>query len=304
MRSSVGMISNRLLSICAGAAAFALTLLGFLLLGTINQQVVASLFIGLFALAVVRLAAERPNSAQAQAMAALGERLLAVDHGDLTSPAPEMLRREVPALAAAVDALFEQVRSTLDDAHALAMYDPVTALPNRIHFRREAERILKACKPGEGAALLFIDLDGFKEVNDRYGHAHGDQVLIMVANRLRVVAKAETEAEILTPPLLARLAGDEFTMLLPGVCASAEAERVAGRALAALAEPFRIGKQVSRLSGSIGIALGPGHGAELTELMKAADLAMYEAKAGGRSRACLYGASSEAHRTPRLARVS
>lgn len=304
MRTSVGMISNRLLPLCAGAAAFALTLLGFLLLGTIDQQVVASLFIGLFALAVVRLAAERPNSAQAQAMAALSERLLAVGRGDLVSPAPESLRREVPAVAAAVEALFEQVRSTLDDAHALAMYDPVTALPNRIHFRREAERILKACKPGEGAALLFIDLDGFKEVNDQFGHAHGDQVLIMVANRLRVVVKAETEADSLTPPLLARLAGDEFTMLLPGVLTCAEAERIAGRALAALAAPFRHGGEVSQLSGSIGIALSPGHGAELPELMKAADLAMYEAKGNGRSRACLYGDSSRALRTPRLVQAS
>src|SRR5437660_10228519 len=141
MARTVGKISNRLLSVSAGAAAFGLTLLGFLLLGTIDQQVVASLFIGLFALAVVRLAAERPNSAQAQAMAALSERLLAVGRGDLSSPAPELPRRAAPAVAAAVEALFEQVRSTLDDAHALAMYDPVTALPNRIHFRREAERI-------------------------------------------------------------------------------------------------------------------------------------------------------------------
>ncbi len=304
MRTSVGMISNRLLSVCAGAAACGLTLLGFLLLATIDQQVVASLFIGLFALAVVRLAAERPNSAQAQAMAALKERLLAVGHGDLTSPAPESLRREVPVLAAAVDALFEQVRSTLDDAHALAMYDPVTALPNRIHFRREAERVLKACKPGEGAALLFIDLDGFKEVNDHFGHAHGDQVLIMVANRLRVVVKAETEADSLAPPLLARLAGDEFTMLLPGVQSCVEAERVADRALAALAEPFRQGSHVSRLSGSIGISLSPQHGAELTDLMKSADIAMYQAKATGRSRACLFGASTDVPRTPRLARAS
>jgi diguanylate cyclase (GGDEF)-like protein len=304
MRTTVGKISNRLLSVLAGSAAFALTLLGFRMLGTIDQQVVASLFIGLFALAIVRLAAERPNSAQAQAMAALSERLLAVGHGDLTSPAPEALRREVPAVAAAIDALFEQVRSTLDDAHALAMYDPVTALPNRIHFRREAERILKAAKPGEGAALLFIDLDGFKEVNDQFGHAHGDQVLIMVANRLRVVVKAETEPESGSAPLLARLAGDEFTMLLPGVDSAEEAQRVAGRALAALAEPFQHLTQVSRLSGSIGIALSPGHGAELPDLMKAADLAMYEAKAKGRSRACLSGDSSQAMRTARLARVS
>lgn len=304
MANRVGTISNRLLSVLAGAAAFALTLLGFLLLGTINQQVVASLFIGLFALAIVRLAAERPNSGQERAMAALSERLLAVGQGDLASPAPEALRREVPALAAAVDALFEQVRSTLDDAHALAMYDPVTALPNRIHFRREAERILRARGPFEGAALLFIDLDGFKEVNDQFGHAHGDQVLITVANRLRVVVKGETEPDSLSPPILARLAGDEFTMMFPGVATDKEAQRVATRALEALAEPLRHGRQVSRLTGSIGIALSPAHGTELAELMKAADLAMYEAKARGRSRACLFGASAEALGIERLARAS
>jgi diguanylate cyclase (GGDEF)-like protein len=304
MTATVGKISNRVLSVMAGVAAFALTLLGFLLLGTINQQVAASLFIGLFALAIVRLAAERPNSAQAQAMAALSERLLAVGRGDLVSPAPEALKREVPALAAAIDALFEQVRSTLDDAHALAMYDPVTALPNRIHFRREADRILKARAANEGAALLFIDLDGFKEVNDQFGHAHGDQVLIMVANRLRIVVKGETEAESLSPPILARLAGDEFTMLLPGVGSKEEARRVAERALTALAEPFRNAGQVSRLSGSIGIALSPEHGTELTALMKAADVAMYQAKAQGRSRACLSGDPALVMRTPRLARAS
>jgi diguanylate cyclase len=301
MRTKVGRISNGLLSLCAGMAAFGLTLIGFLLLGKIDQQVVASLFIGLFALAVVRLAAERPNSAQARAMAALRERLLAVVRGDLTSPAPALLRYEEPAVAAAVEALFEQVRSTLDDAHALAMYDPVTALPNRIHFRREAERILKTS--GQGTALLFIDLDGFKEVNDRFGHACGDQTLIMVANRLRVVVKAETEPDSAAPPLLARLAGDEFTILLPRT-GRGEAERVAGQALAALAEPFRHGEQVVQLSGSIGIALSPAHGAELTDLMRSADLAMYEAKAAGRSRACLFGARTRTVRTPLLVRAS
>jgi diguanylate cyclase (GGDEF)-like protein len=84
----------------------------------------------------------------------------------------------------------------------------------------------------------------------------------------------------------------------------AEAERVADRALAALAEPFRQAGHVSRLSGSIGIALSPEHGAELTDLMKSADVAMYQAKAAGRSRACLFGASTEVPRTPRLVRAS
>src|SRR3546814_5408049 len=78
----------------------------------------------------------------------------------------DLVRNGMPALAAAVDNLFAQVRSNLDNVHFMALYDPVTALPNRIHFKREADRLLKARGPGERVALLFIDLDGFKEVND------------------------------------------------------------------------------------------------------------------------------------------
>jgi diguanylate cyclase (GGDEF)-like protein len=284
--SKVREVSNRVLSVFAGLAAFVLTLLGFLLLGTIDQQIAASLVIGVFALVIVRLAAERPNSEHVRAVDALVARLLAVCRGDLSSPAPSVVRQQMPALAAAVDGLFEQVRSTLDDVHAMAMYDPVTAIPNRIHFRREAERLLAAIQPEGGAALLFIDLDGFKEVNDRLGHAQGDQVLVMVANRLRIVLQAETGAEP-WQPLLARLAGDEFTMLLPAV-ARDEAERIAARAVEALSEPFGSGGAATWLGASIGIALAPDHGTELTALMKAADVAMYHAKASGRSRTCVY----------------
>jgi diguanylate cyclase (GGDEF)-like protein len=282
MTATTAGISNRLLSLFAGLSAFALTLLGFVLLGTFGEQVAASLLLGIFALIVVRAAAERPNSAQSRAMAALRERLLAVRSGDLSSPAPAVLEREMPALAGAVNGLFEQVRSTLDDANALAMYDPVTALPNRIHFRREAERLLKCLMPDLGAAILFVDLDGFKEVNDRLGHAQGDQALIMVADRLRLVVKAEIDPEAPWSPILARLAGDEFTLFLPGI-GQKEAERIAARALDALSEPFRPGESLACLGGSIGIALAPAHGIALPDLMKAADLAMYQAKAAGRS---------------------
>ncbi|MFL6843765.1 MAG: putative bifunctional diguanylate cyclase/phosphodiesterase [Allosphingosinicella sp.] len=269
----------------AGASAFILTLLGFLLLGSLDQQVAASILIGLFAIMVVYLAAERPNSAHARAVAALIERLLAVGRGDLSSPAPASVKREMPMLAAAVEGLFQQVRSNLEDAQAMALYDPVTALPNRVYFKREAERILASRDSG---ALLFIDLDGFKEVNDRLGHAQGDQVLIMVANRLRVVLKAEVAPGSMAPPLLARLAGDEFTMLLPEVSNRDEAERIATRALGALSEPFRPAGQSILMGGSIGIALAPEHGGDLTSLMKAADIAMYQAKANGRSRLCTF----------------
>jgi diguanylate cyclase (GGDEF)-like protein len=288
MFATLGKVSNWLLSAAAGVAAFLLTLGGFLLLTRIDLQVAASLVIGCFALLVVWIASERPNSAQARAVAALIERLMAVSRGDLTSPSPPLLREHMPALAGAVDGLFDQVRSTIDTAHSIAMYDPVTALPNRVYFKREAERILKTRRVEDVTALLFVDLDGFKEVNDRLGHAHGDQVLIMVANRLRVVLKAETGAGELTAPLLARLAGDEFTLLLPDIGAAEEAERIALRALAALSEPFRIGGHSPCLGASIGIALCPDHGRDLTTLMKAADLAMYQAKANGRSRICLF----------------
>jgi diguanylate cyclase (GGDEF)-like protein len=283
---TLGKISNRLLSVFAGVAACIFTFAGFLLLSGLDEQLVASMLIGMFALMLVWIAAEKPNSRHARAVSALIERLLAVRSGDLASPAPVALRREMPELAAAVDGLFEQVRSNLDNVNAMAMYDPVTALPNRVHFRREADRILKARASDERGALLFIDLDGFKEVNDHLGHAQGDQVLVMVANRLRVVVKAEGGKG--SPPLLARLAGDEFTLLLPGISGEDEARRIAGRALAALSEPFRNGGNLVEMGASIGVALSPDHGADLTTLMRAADIAMYHAKASGRSRVCLY----------------
>jgi diguanylate cyclase (GGDEF)-like protein len=289
MKERWDKISNGVLSLLAGIAAFLFTLAGFVLLGEIDQQVVASLFIGLFALMVVRMAAERPNEGQARATAALIDRLLEVRRGDLCSPAPAIVRSEMPALAAAVDGLFEQVRSSLDNFRTMAMYDPVTALPNRIHFRREAERMLSVREQGDCTALLFIDLDGFKEVNDRFGHAQGDQMLTMVANRLRVVVKAEGDPHA-PPPLLARLAGDEFTILLPDVGSSEEAERVAARALAALSQPFSSLGEAATIGASIGVAICPDHGAELPTLMKAADTAMYHAKSNGRARVCLFDA--------------
>lgn len=279
---------NLLTSALAGAAAFAFTLSAFLMLQDFNQQILASVAIGLFALAIVWLAFERPNSAQARAANALIDRLLAVGAGDLTSPSPPIVCREMPALAAAVDGLFEQVRSTLDDVSAMALYDPVTALPNRSHFRREADRMLKARKDDERLALLFIDLDGFKEVNDNLGHAQGDQVLCMVANRLRAVVKAEIRPGRLAQPLLARLAGDEFTMLFPHIRGAADAERIARAALTALNAHYEIAGQAIDMGASIGVAICPRHDTNLTGLMKAADIAMYRAKANGRSQFSMY----------------
>jgi diguanylate cyclase (GGDEF)-like protein len=281
-------ISTCLLSTCAGIASFVLTLTALLAAGDLDQKILASLAMGAFALLLVRFASERPTSRQARAVGALIDRLLAVGTGDFSSPAPKAVRKEMPALASAVDTLFAQVRSNLDDVHAMALYDPVTSLPNRVHFRREGERVLKARSADEHVALLFIDLDGFKEVNDSLGHAQGDQVLAMVADRLRVVVRAESQASGMAAPVIARLAGDEFTLLFPTVSDAADAARIAQRALDALSEPFHSGTHSVNIGASIGVALGPDHGADLTTLMKAADIAMYHAKGNGRSQICLY----------------
>ena len=181
----LGKVSNVVLSACAGISSFLFTLLACLLLRELDEQLVASAVIGLFALLIVWIASEKPNSQQARATSALIDRLMAVGTGDLSSPTPAILREQMPTLAAAVEGLFRQVQSNIENVHAMAMYDPITSLPNRLHFRREAERILKAAGGNERLALLFIDLDGFKEVNDNLGHAQGDQTLAQVGSHPR-----------------------------------------------------------------------------------------------------------------------
>ncbi len=175
----------------AGFASFLFSLTAFLYITSFDQQIVASMVAGAFCLLVSYIASERPNSESARALAALGDRLLAVEQGDLTSPTPRIVRDCMPKLATAVDSLFAEVRASIENAHALGMYDPVTSLPNRLHFRAEADKLLAARPAETKAAMLFVDLDRFKNVNDSLGHARGDQLLIMVANRLRVVVTAE-----------------------------------------------------------------------------------------------------------------
>jgi GGDEF domain-containing protein len=200
--------SNALLSGAAGVASFVFSLCAFLYITNLNDQIIASIVAGAFCLLICYIASERPNSESARALTALGDRLLAVEDGDLVSPPPAIVRQNMPKLAAAVDTLFAEVRASIENAHALGMYDPVTSLPNRLHFRSEADKLLGGAAAGSSCAMLFVDLDRFKMVNDSLGHARGDQLLIMVANRLRVVVTAEVAEGPGKRPLLARLAGD------------------------------------------------------------------------------------------------
>jgi diguanylate cyclase (GGDEF)-like protein len=285
-------ISNALLSGAAGVASFVFSLAVFLYITEFNAKIIASIVAGAFCLLVSYVASERPNSESARALAALGERLLAVETGDLVSPAPDIVVRNMPAVAAAVDSLFAEVRSSIENAHALGMYDPVTSLPNRLHFRAEADKLLGARARGPAgqlpAAMLFVDLDRFKAVNDSLGHARGDQLLIMVANRLRVVVTAELVDSDGRRPLVARLAGDEFTLFFPSIASSDEIERVARRIAVAIGEPFELHGHSVDIGASIGIAMSPDHGVSIESLMRAADIAMYRATSRGGGQHCLF----------------
>ena len=281
-------VSNALLSGAAGIASFLFSLTAFIYITSFNEKVVASIVAGAFCLLVSYIASERPNSESARALAALGDRLLAVEQGDLTSPTPRIVRDNMPKLATAVDSLFAEVRASIENAHALGMYDPVTSLPNRLHFRAEADKMLAARAPETMASMLFVDLDRFKNVNDSLGHARGDQLLIMVANRLRVVVTAELGDGQVQRPLLARLAGDEFTIFFPEVSEVADAERIARRIALAISEPFELHGHSVDIGASVGVAICPEHGTTIETLMRAADIAMYRAKQQGGGRYCLF----------------
>ena len=156
-----------------------------------------------------------------------------------------------------------------------AAHDSLTELPNRAWFtERLTQALARANRHGSMVGVFFVDLDGFKAVNDEFGHDVGDQVLFALAGRLdRSIRPGDT---------LARYGGDEFTILcedLPGV---AQASEIAERVLRALSQPLQVSGGEVRLDASIGVALGdPGEGTAAT-LIRDADLAMYEAKRAGK----------------------
>ena len=292
-------LSNAILSCVAGFASFIFSLTALVYVTGFNEKLLAALVAGAFCLLISYIASERPNSESARALSALSERLMAVEAGDLVSPAPPSLRRTMPVLASAVDTLFAEVRTSIENAHALGMYDPVTSLPNRLHFRSEADRLLGERKRGQRSAMLFVDLDRFKMVNDSLGHARGDQLLIMVGNRLRVVVNAEFSGNARTRPLLARLAGDEFTIFFPEAN-PVEVERVARRIAVEIAEPFDISSHSVDIGASIGVALAPDHGSTIEALMRSADVAMYRAKSNGGGQHCVFDATLAAEHQAKL----
>ncbi|SDT20801.1 bifunctional diguanylate cyclase/phosphodiesterase [Bradyrhizobium canariense] len=167
----------------------------------------------------------------------------------------------------------ERRRAEKKIAH-LAHYDALTDLPNRVLFREQLERELERTKRGEQLAMLYIDIDEFKSVNDSLGHPVGDELLKAVASRLRNCVR-ETD-------FVARLGGDEFAVVQTGVGQPSDVMELVKRIYETIREPYEcLGHHVTT-DASIGIAMAPHDGTDLDQLLKSADLAMYGAKSDGR----------------------
>jgi diguanylate cyclase (GGDEF)-like protein/PAS domain S-box-containing protein len=163
-----------------------------------------------------------------------------------------------------------------DELRHRAYHDPLTDLPNRALFAdRVRVAISQAQRHKRNFALCFIDLDYFKPVNDQFGHAAGDDLLIETAQRLCLCVRAADT--------VARMGGDEFAAVLTDVGSRAEVEEVAARIVADLARPFELQAGTAHISCSIGIALFPDHGTEIETLQRNADAALYGVKASSRN---------------------
>jgi diguanylate cyclase (GGDEF)-like protein/PAS domain S-box-containing protein len=174
---------------------------------------------------------------------------------------------------ATIEDVTERKRAEEQIAH-LAHYDALTDLPNRVLFRAQLEQALDEVQSGEQLAVLYIDIDEFKSVNDALGHSVGDELLKAVAGRLRGCLR-QTD-------LAARLGGDEFAVIQTAVKNPSETTHLVERIYRAIREPYECGSHLISTDASIGIALAPGSGADLDQLLKNADLAMYAAKSAGR----------------------
>jgi len=176
------------------------------------------------------------------------------------------------------------IRESEERFRYLAQHDGLTGLPTRLLLRERLDKaLMEAQRSGTGVAVLMLDLDNFKHINDTLGHHAGDQALKTTAHRI-VGALRQGDT-------VARISGDEFVVLVPKLNEAMEAELVASKVLAALNSPFRVGDREVPLSGSVGVCTAFTTGFDAEAMMKSADAAMYEAKLAGRNRFQVYTAA-------------
>ncbi len=199
----------------------------------------------------------------------------------------------------------KEVTETKNRLRQLAYYDSLTALPNRRLFTEQLDLLLRLSKRNkEMIALLFLDLDNFKRINDSLGHSAGDLLLREVAKRLaRCIRDSDLLAHYVEPNSqinVSRLGGDEFTVVLNQLDSAASAGIVADRLLQMLSQPITIEGHDLVITPSIGIAIAPDDAATIEGLLKAADTAMYHAKSSGKNKFMYYNASMDAASVERL----
>jgi diguanylate cyclase (GGDEF)-like protein len=168
-------------------------------------------------------------------------------------------------------AAVRQAARAAANSEVQAMHDSLTGLPNRLLLMLRSRRVVERARDGEQTALLLLDLDHFKEINDTLGHPVGDELLRLVGDRLKaVVREGDT---------VARFGGDEFAVLCPGLTGVDVAEELSQRLADALAAPFALGQISLHVGASVGVALLPMHADDVDQLVQRADIALYQAKA-------------------------
>jgi diguanylate cyclase (GGDEF)-like protein/PAS domain S-box-containing protein len=189
-----------------------------------------------------------------------------------TGSQDEAMMRPLADILCGTVSLYLQRRTAEQRLMHASLHDALTGLPNRVYLTHQLEECLKA---GRGAAVMYVDLDRYKLINDTLGHSVGDQVLIEVARRLR--------ESIRSGDVAGRIGGDEFILLLPDLQDRTRVEAVARKVLAAVERPFVLAGRAHFLSASIGVAMAPDDGTDAQGLIKCADNAMYQTKASGRN---------------------
>ena len=220
-------------------------------------------------------------------VAELRESLAQAENGSTANQLAQLREANEKLLLAVLqaNASAEVAAANLRELARANQHDALTGTPNRAVLLERLELALAtAHRHGTQLAVIFLDLDGFKQINDTLGHARGDEALQLVARRLAAAVRASDS--------VSRHGGDEFLVLLSDIAQSAEAEAIAAKILTAIASPCRIGGKDLRLSASAGIALYPRDGADARGLIRSADAAMYQAKRAGHGLQCYAAAAT------------
>ena len=181
----------------------------------------------------------------------------------------------------------EEIRAGESQLRHLALHDPVCGLPNRIYFGERLETVINDVRAGgPTAAVFYIDLDHFKDVNDTLGHHIGDELILNVTQRLSHIMRGED--------LVARLGGDEFAIITHCASDSYSLQAIAGRIISAVCAPYMISGHNIIIGASIGIAVIDRRARDAADILRYADMALYRAKNEGRNRACIYDAAMDA----------